>query len=109
MKFRLVLGLMLSLAMGISFNSSALADKLLCISKEHLKGEETVGECVAKGGEFAIQDDQGKIRSIGPQEMEALKRYRPEIFKMKAYGLKCEELAPKIPRPSILIEPKIIK
>ncbi len=53
---------------------------------------------MAKGDQFAIMDDQGRVRTVGPQEMEALKKYHPEILEMKAYGLKRKEGAPEIPR-----------
>ncbi|MHB9071933.1 MAG: succinylglutamate desuccinylase [Desulfobaccales bacterium] len=90
--------LALALAAAMFITSSASAEKLLCASRQEIRGEETVGQCLAKGDQFAVMDDQGRLRLVGPQEMEALKRYRPEIFQMKAYGLKYKEEAPEIPR-----------
>ncbi|MCL4500764.1 MAG: succinylglutamate desuccinylase [Deltaproteobacteria bacterium] len=85
--------------------SSAFAEKLLCVSRQEIRGEETVGQCLAKGDRFAVMDDQGRVRLVGPQEMEALRKYRPEILEMRAYGLKCTELAPDIPRGKPLRPP----
>lgn len=90
--------LALSLAAAMLIATSAFAEKLLCLSRQEIRGEETVGQCLAKGDRFAIMDDQGRVRTVGPLEMEALKKYRPEILEMKAYGLKRQEEAPEIPK-----------
>lgn len=86
--------------------SMAAADKMLCITKQELKGEMTVGECVAQGEQFAIMDDKGVVRIVGPKEMEMMKQTNPKIFEMKAYGMKHKELAPEIPKLPPLAVPK---
>ena len=95
---RLICMLALALAAAMLITSSASAEKLLCVSRQEIRGEETVGQCLAKGDQFAIMDEQGRVRTVGPLEMEALKKYRPEILEMKAYGLKRQEEAPEIPK-----------
>lgn len=94
---KLIWWLAFSLAAAMLIASSAFAEKLLCLSRQEIRGEETVGQCLAKGDQFAVMDDQGRVRTVGPLEMEALKKYRPEILEMKAYGLKRKEEAPEIP------------
>jgi len=76
--------------------SWASAAKLLCISKETLKGEETVATCLAKGEEFAVVDDNGLVRILTPREVELSKRFNPQILSQRAFGLKFRELAPEI-------------
>src|SRR4030042_1636871 len=86
MKARLMLGLIVSLATVMLLATGAMADKMLCISKEELKGEETVGSCLAKGEKFAVMDDKGVVRIMSPQEIELMKQTNPLILEMKAYG-----------------------
>ena len=57
------------LAMVMLAASAALADKMLCISRQELKGEETVGACIARGDQFAIIDDKGVVRILSPREI----------------------------------------
>ena len=106
---RLIWRLGPSLLAAMLITSSAYAEKLLCVSRQEIRGEETVGQCLAKGDQFAIMDDEGRVRTVGPLEMEALKKYRPEILKMKAYGLKCKEGAPEIPREKPLPQPPFLE
>jgi hypothetical protein len=76
--------------------SGAQAAKLLCISKEELKGEETVDSCLAHGNEFAILDDNGVVHVLTPRELALTKMFSPKLFEQRAYGLKYRELAPEI-------------
>lgn len=98
--------LMATLVLVLALTSMAAADKMLCISKQELKGEMTVGECVAKGEQFAVMDDKGVIRIVGPKEMEMMRQTNPKIFEMKAFGLKHKEKAPEIPKLPPLAAPK---
>jgi hypothetical protein len=94
------------LAMVMLAASAALADKMLCISRQELKGEETVGACIARGDQFAIIDDKGVVRILSPREIELMKQTNPKLFEMKAFGMKYQELAPEIPKPPPLAAPK---
>jgi hypothetical protein len=76
--------------------SGAMAQKLLCVSKQELKGEETVASCLAKGERFAIVDQFGIVRILTPEEVELTKAFNPKAFQMRAFGLKYEKIAPKI-------------
>ncbi len=76
--------------------SGAQAAKLLCISKEELKGEETVASCLAAGNEFAMLDDYGVVHVLTARELALTKLFSPKLFEQKAYGLKYRELAPEI-------------
>jgi hypothetical protein len=76
--------------------SGAQAAKLLCISKEELKGEETVASCLAEGGEFAILDDYGVVHVLTARELALTKLFSPKLFEQKAYGLRYRDLAPEI-------------
>ena len=72
------------------------AAKLLCISKEELKGEETVGSCLANGHEFAIVDDNGVVHVLTRREVALTRLFNPKLFEQRANGLKYRELAPEI-------------
>jgi len=80
----------------VAVASWATAAKLLCISTETLKGEETVASCLARGEEFAVVGDDGLVRILTPREVELSKRFNPEILSQRAFGLKFRELAPEI-------------
>lgn len=76
--------------------SGAQAAKLLCISKEELKGEVTVDSCLAKGNEFAIVEDTGVVHVLNPREVALTRLFNPKLFEQRAYGLRYRELAPEI-------------
>jgi hypothetical protein len=64
----LVVGLMVALVAVFCFSTVAMAQqkaaggaKLLCVSKQELKGEETVASCLAKGERFAVMDPYGIV------------------------------------------------
>jgi len=77
--------------------SGAMAQKLLCVSKQELKGEETVASCLAKGERFAVVDQFGIVRILTPEEVELTKAFNPKAFEMRAFGMRYEKLAPVIP------------
>ena len=84
--------------------SSALADKLVCVSNEKLRGEETVTACLARGEQFAIVDKKGIVRILSREEFALMKKINPELLEMKAYGIVYLREAPemkKLPRLAI--------
>ncbi len=76
--------------------SGTFAAKLLCVSSEEHKGEQTVGSCLTKGEEFAIVDDYGIVRILSPREIALTKAFNPQILEQRAYSMKYQELAPAI-------------
>jgi hypothetical protein len=103
---KMTLLLMATLVLVLALTSMAVADKLLCISKQELKGEMTVRECVAKGDQFAVMDDKGVVRILSSKEIELMRQTNPKLFDMKAFGMKHRELAPEIPKLPHLAVPK---
>lgn len=84
--------------------SSALADKLVCVSNEKLRGEETVTDCLARGEKFAIVDKKGAVRILSREEFALMKKINPELLAMKAYGIVYLKEAPqmkKLPRLAV--------
>jgi hypothetical protein len=71
--------------------------KLLCVSQQALKGEETVGSCLAKGERFAVVDQYGLVRILTPEEVELTKAFNPKVFETRAFGVKYFREAPAIP------------
>jgi len=96
MRSNLIVGLIILLATAMLMAPSAMAAKLLCVSKEALKGQETVGSCLAKGEEFAVVDDYGFVRILTPREIELTKLFNSKVLETRAYGLNYRELAPEI-------------
>ncbi len=96
MRRKFVLGLTVVLAVVMLAASGALAGKLLCISKQTLKGEETVASCLAKGYEFAILDDFGAVRILSKREVELTKAFNPQFFEQRAFSIRYRELAPEL-------------
>ncbi len=95
MRSKLLLILALSLV-GMLISSTAMASKLLCVSGQDLKGEQTVSSCLVKGYEFAIVDDDGVVHILSSREIELTKMFNPKLFEQRAYSLKYRELAPEI-------------
>jgi hypothetical protein len=93
---RWLLLLVVWLAALMFIASGAEAAKLLCISKEELKGEETVASCLTAGNEFAILDDYGVVHVLTAREIALTKLFSPKLFEQRAYGLRYRELAPEI-------------
>ncbi len=99
----LVVGLMVALVAVFCFSTAALAQqkaaggaKLLCVSKQELKGEETVASCLAKGERFAVMDPYGIVRILTPEEVELTKAFNPKAFETRAFGMKYQKLAPTL-------------
>lgn len=97
MRSKLVVVIVLALAIGF-LASTAFADKLLCISDQNLKGEMTVGECLAKGHKFAVVDRSGVPQILNPEAVEVFKATNPGALNMKAFGLGNIKDAPEIPK-----------
>jgi hypothetical protein len=97
MRGKLAIALILALAVGI-FASSAFAAKLLCISNQNLRGELSVGECLARGDKFAVVDQYGVPQILNPEDVEVFKSLNPGALQMKAYGIGNIKEAPEIPR-----------
>jgi len=98
MRSKLVVGLILAVVAVMLIASGAMAQKLLCVSKKTLKGEDTVASCLAKGERFAIVDQFGIVRILTPEEVELTKAFNPKAFQQRAFGLKYNKLAPTIPK-----------
>jgi hypothetical protein len=84
------------LAMFLVTNALA-AEILVCISNKSLKGQETVGSCIAKSERFAVVDKYGIVRILTPEEIELTKRLNPKVFETRAFGLQYRQMAPKLP------------
>jgi hypothetical protein len=96
MRSKLMIVLVLVLAMGF-LAGIASADKLLCISNKDLKGELTVGQCLARGDKFAVVDKSGVPQILKPEDVEIFKSLNPGALNMKAYGIGNIKEAPEIP------------
>ena len=99
--------LIVALLGGMLVAASALADKLICVSKEELRGQETVDNCLVKGERFAIIDEHGAVRILGPEEIKTMKRLNPKAFEQSAYGILYHKEAPEMPKLPPLAVPKL--
>jgi hypothetical protein len=97
MRSKLMVALVVALAVGF-LAGIASADKLICISNKDLKGELTVGECLAKGDKFAVVDKTGVPTILNQENVEVFKSLNPGALNMKAYGLGNIKEAPEIPK-----------
>jgi hypothetical protein len=97
MRSKLMIVLVLALAVGF-LAGTASADKLLCISNKDLKGELTVGQCLARGDKFAVVDKSGVPQILSPEDVEIFKSLNPGALNMKAYGIGNIKEAPEIPK-----------
>ncbi len=97
MRSKWVVGLMLAVVAVMLIASGAMAAKLLCVSKETLKGEETVDSCLAKGESFAVVDDYGLVRILSKEEVALTKAFNPKAFQSRAFGIKFQKEAPPLP------------
>jgi hypothetical protein len=77
--------------------SAALAQKLLCVSNENLKGEQTVSSCLAMGQRFAVVDPYGLVRILTPEEVELTRAFNPKVFQTRAFGIRYYKIAPALP------------
>jgi hypothetical protein len=82
------------------------AAKLICVSKEQLRGEETVNNCLVKGEKFAIVDPDGSVRVLSKEDVAVMKKINPKAFEQKAYGIVYMKEAPEIPKLPPLATPK---
>lgn len=97
MRSKLVVGLILAVVAVMLIASGAMAQKLLCVSKQDLKGEDTVASCLAKGERFAVVDQFGIVRILTPEEVALTKAFNPKAFDQRAFGVKYQREAPKLP------------
>ena len=97
MRSKLMVALVLALVVGF-LAGTVYADKLICISNKSLKGELTVGECLAKGDKFAVVDKAGVPQVLDKESVEIFKSLNPDALNMKAYGIGNIKEAPEIPR-----------
>jgi len=86
----------LALAACLALASTALADKLVCVSNENLRGEMTVNDCLQRGDKFGIVDQYGAVHMVGPEEARVMKKLNPELFQEKAYGIMYLKEAPEM-------------
>jgi hypothetical protein len=93
MKVRMIL----LLASLVLLASPAQAQKLLCVSSQTLKGEQTVNSCLANGERFAVVDEYGLVRILTPEEVELTRAFNPKAFEARAYGIKHQKEAPWFP------------
>ena len=104
MRSKVVVGLMVALVAVFFVTTAAMGQqkagsgaKLLCVSKQELKGEETVASCLAKGERFAVMDAYGIVRILTPEEVELTKAFNPKAFETRAWGMKYQKQAPVLP------------
>jgi hypothetical protein len=102
-----IFSVLMALTVCLLVASSALADKLVCISKENLRGEETINNCLLRGDKFAIVDKYGGVRIISPEEAEVMKKLNPKLFEQKAYGIIYLKEAPEMPKLPPMATPKL--
>jgi hypothetical protein len=102
-----IFSVLMALTVCLFMASSALADKLVCISKEDLRGEETINNCLLRGDKFAIVDQYGGVRIISPEEAEVMKKLNPRLFEEKAYGIIYLKEAPEMPKLPPMATPKL--
>jgi hypothetical protein len=88
------------------FVPGVFANKLICISKETLRGEETINNCLVKGGRFALMEPDGSVHIMTDEEIELMKKLNPKAFEQSAYGTTYQGEAPEIPKPPPLGVPK---
>src|SRR5208283_276644 len=74
----------------------AQADKLLCVTNQTLKGEETVNTCLAKGERFAVVDDFGLVWILTPEEVDLSRSFNPKAFETRAFSVQYFKQAPSI-------------
>ena len=70
--------------------------KLLCVSNQNLKGQESVSSCLAKGQEFAIVDQYGVVHVLTPREVELTKAFNPKLFEQRAFSMRYGSMAPTL-------------
>jgi len=99
MRSKLLVGLMVALVAVFFIRTAAVAAggaKLLCVSKQDLKGQETVASCLAKGERFAVVDQYGIVHILTPEEVELTKAFNPKAFETRAFGMHYQKMAPTL-------------
>lgn len=96
MKLRMIVVLVLT-CMFMSVTSVLAVEKLLCVSSQKLKGQETVNSCLAKGERFAVVDQYGLVHVLTPEEVELTRAFNPKLFETRAFGITYYKEAPYIP------------
>ncbi len=97
MKVRTML-IFILMSLLLAANAAYANQKLVCVSSQELKGEQTVASCLAKGERFAVIDDaSGIVHILSPEETELTQAYNPKAFQMRAFALKYSKWAPVIP------------
>lgn len=91
-----ILILCLAFSLCVTPVAFAAGAKLLCVSNQNLKGQQTVDSCLAKGQEFAIVDQYGIVHILTPREVALTKAFNPKLFEQRAFGLKYGEMAPTL-------------
>ena len=101
MRSKLLVGLLVAFVtvglMATVASAQGGGAKLLCVSKQDLKGDQTVASCLAKGERFAIVDPYGIVRILTPEEIELTRAFNPKALETRAYGMKYIREAPTIP------------
>ncbi len=101
MRSKFVAGFVLAVVAVMFIASGAMAAKLLCVSNQTLKGDDTVDSCLAKGEQFAVVDDYGLVRILSKEEVALTKAFNPKAFQSRAFGIKFQKEAPPIAMPPI--------
>lgn len=96
MRSKLTMVVVALLAVGF-LAGVASAEKLICISNKNLKGELTVGECLARGDKFAVVDKYGVPQVLEGASLEVFKALNPGAMNLKAFGMGNIKAAPDIP------------
>jgi hypothetical protein len=92
-----VTGLVLVVVAVMFVASGAMAAKMLCVSDQDLKGQETVASCLARGERFAVVDDYGIVHIMTPQEVALTRAFNPKALETQAFGMKYQKEAPITP------------
>ena len=95
MKFKLILILASLLLLAAAVAQAEV--KLICVSDQKLRGEQTVNSCLAKGERFAVIDEYGLVKILTPEEVELTKAFNPKLFETRAFGVTYHKEAPAIP------------
>lgn len=96
MKLKTIVMLVLAAVM-LTVAVAQAQQKLLCVSKQQLRGEESVNSCLAQGERFAVVDQYGLVRILTPEEVELARAFNPKVFESRAFGVKYYKEAPHIP------------
>jgi hypothetical protein len=93
--------MMVALGVMLFMAPVALAQKLRCVSKPEMKGENNVAACTAAGETFAYMDKHGLVRILSKEELELSMACNPRLGQMPAFSEKYAGRAPIIPMPRI--------